>query len=178
MNLVRWLIWSWFWDTVLLTSSHRGLPLGILPLACEETWWVFLRSKDIMKSVCVCVCVCVCARTQSCLSLWLHDCSPLDSSVLRIFQAKILQWVDIPSSKEHSQFRDWTHVSFASCIGRHILYHWAIWESHRRRGHLSFPRCAELPADSQNAAAWVSPVITRKQKSASKPTECNKQSLF
>ena len=130
MNLVRWLIWSWLWDTVLLTTSHWGLSLGILPLACEETWWVFLKNKDIIESVCVCVC----ARVHSVMSesLWPHDCSPLDSSVHRIFQAKILQWVDIPSSREHSRFRDWTHVSFASSIGRRGLYHWAIWESLRR----------------------------------------------
>ena len=139
MKLVRWLIWSWFWDTVLLSTSHQGLPLGILPLAGEETW-VFLRSKDIIESVCVCVCVCVCAhaRARACSvmsdSLRLPDCSPSDSSVHRIFQAKILQWVDIPSSREHSRFSNWTHVSFTSCIGRCILYHWAILESHRRRG--------------------------------------------
>ena len=35
--------------------------------------------------------------TQSCFTLCDSiDCSPLDSSVLEILQARILEWVDIP----------------------------------------------------------------------------------
>ena len=39
------------------------------------------------------------------------DCSPPDSSVHGIFQAKILKWVSISSSRGASQPRDWTPVS-------------------------------------------------------------------
>ena len=53
------------------------------------------------------------------------DCSPLDSSVRGIFQARILEWVVISSSRGSSWPRDWTCVSCVSCIGRQILYHWA-----------------------------------------------------
>ena len=43
------------------------------------------------------VCVCVRARAQSCLTLCNPmDCSPPDSSVHRIFQARILKWVAFP----------------------------------------------------------------------------------
>ena len=57
---------------------------------------------------------------QSCPTLCdLMDCSPPGSSVHRIFQARILEWVSISSSKGSSWPRDWTHVS---CIGRQILY--------------------------------------------------------
>ena len=39
------------------------------------------------------------------------DCSPLGSSVHGVFQARILQWVAISSSRKSSWPRDWTLVS-------------------------------------------------------------------
>ena len=54
-------------------------------------------------------------------SFWLHYCNPPDSSVHRIFQALILEWVAMLSSRGSSQPRDWTHLSFISCTGRWIL---------------------------------------------------------
>ena len=54
---------------------------------------------------------CECACAQSCLTLCdSMDCSP-------------------PASKGSSPPQDWTHVSFISCIGRWVLYHWATWEA-------------------------------------------------
>ena len=53
------------------------------------------------------------------------DCSPPGSSVCRILQGRILEWVAIPFSRGSSQPRDRTRVS---CIGRWILYHWATRE--------------------------------------------------
>ena len=50
------------------------------------------------------------------------DCSPLGSSVHGILQTRILEWV-VPSSKESSQSRDRTRVSYVSGIGRWVLYH-------------------------------------------------------
>ena len=61
------------------------------------------------------------------------SCNPMDcglpgSSVHGIFKARILEWVaiffpwDLPNP-------DGTLVSCISCIGRQILYHWAIWEA-------------------------------------------------
>ena len=35
----------------------------------------------------------------------------------------LLEWVAISSSRGSSQPRDWTHISWVSCIGRWILYH-------------------------------------------------------
>ena len=40
-----------------------------------------------------------------------------------ILQARILEWVAMPSSRGSSWHMDWTHVSFVSCIGRWGLYH-------------------------------------------------------
>ena len=50
--------------------------------------------------MCACTCVCACTHVQSCLSL----CNPMDcglsrSSVHGIFQARILEWVAISSSR-------------------------------------------------------------------------------
>ena len=68
----------------------------------------------------------VCA--QSCSPLCdPMDCSPPGSSVHGIFQARILEWLAISSSRGSSRLRDRTHVS---CIGRQVLYHWATWEAH------------------------------------------------
>ena len=60
--------------------------------------------------------------------VWL--CSPMDwsppgSSVHEILQARILEWIAMPSSMGSSQPRDWTCVS---CLGRLILYLWATRE--------------------------------------------------
>ena len=52
-------------------------------------------------------------------------CSPPGSSIHRISQARILEWVSISFSSRSSQPRDQTHIS---CIGRQILYWWDTWE--------------------------------------------------
>ena len=50
------------------------------------------------------------------------DCSPPGSSVHGISQARILDWVAIFFSRGSSQPWDRTCISFASFIGRQILY--------------------------------------------------------
>ena len=46
------------------------------------------------------------------------DCSPPGSSVHGILQARILEWIAMSSSRESSQPRDGTHVSYIFCFGR------------------------------------------------------------
>jgi len=41
----------------------------------------------------------------------------------RILQARILEWVAMPSSRESSLSRDQTCTSYVSCISRWVLYH-------------------------------------------------------
>ena len=50
------------------------------------------------------------------------DCSLPGSSVHGILQARILEWVAISSSRESSQLKDQTHVSYVSYFGRQVLY--------------------------------------------------------
>ena len=57
------------------------------------------------------------------------DCSPPGSSVCGVLQARMLEWVAMPFSRGSSRPRYPIHVSYTSCFGRWILYHWAIWEA-------------------------------------------------
>ena len=79
--------------------------------------------------------MCVCAKLlRSCPTLCdPMDCSPAGFSVHGILppgfsvhgilQARILEWVAIPSSTGSSPPRDQTCISYVSCIGRPVLYH-------------------------------------------------------
>ena len=59
---------------------------------------------------------------QLCPTVWdPMDCSPLDSSVHGILQARILEWVTISFSGGSSWPRDWTWVS---CIGGRFFTVW------------------------------------------------------
>ena len=77
-------------------------------------------------AVTVCVIFCGC-----CLVLKLYptlwdpmDCSPPGSSIHGILQVRTLEWVAMPSSRGSSRPRDRTSVSYVSCFGRQVLYHW------------------------------------------------------
>ena len=48
----------------------------------------------------------------------------MGSSVHGILQARILEWVAIPFSRGSSRPTDQTLISYTSCIGRQVLYHW------------------------------------------------------
>ena len=79
------------------------------------------------------------ALPQLCLTLcYPLDCSPAGSSVHGILQARILEWVAMPSSRGSSRPRNQTHVSYISCIGRQVLYHW------RHLGSPSISCCLNL----------------------------------
>jgi len=55
--------------------------------------------------------LCVCSLTQLCLTLCdPMDCSPPGSSAHGILQARILEWVAMPSSRGSSQPRDQTRL--------------------------------------------------------------------
>ena len=55
------------------------------------------------------------------------DCSPPDSSVRGIFQARILECTAISYPRRSSLPRDCTHIF---CISRWVLYLCATWEAH------------------------------------------------
>ena len=56
---------------------------------------------------------------QSCPTLCdSMNCSPPGSSVHRVLQASILEWVNVSSSRGSTWPRDWTLTSCTSCLGR------------------------------------------------------------
>ena len=57
---------------------------------------------------------------------WTESCQSA-SSVLGILQARILEWVAMPSSRESSQPRDWTHIS---CIAGGFFFFFFLPLSH------------------------------------------------
>ena len=57
--------------------------------------------------------------------VWLFA-TPPGSSVHRIFQATVLEWVVISFSRGSSRLRDQIHISY---IGRLIIYHGTTWEA-------------------------------------------------
>ena len=100
---------------------------------------------SIMSALEMCVCVYVCIHACACTQSWLTLCEPVDcslpdSSVLGSFQAGILVWAAVSSSRVSSQSRYQTCVSCISCIAWQILYHWVTWEALQR-----VPNCETYP---------------------------------
>ena len=60
------------------------------------------------------------SRVRLFLTLWtVARQAPLSMGILQI---SILEGVAVPSSRGSFQPRDWTHVSYISCVGRRVLY--------------------------------------------------------
>ena len=73
------------------------------------------------------------------------DYNPPGSFVHGIFQARILERIAMPSSRESSQPRHGTHIS---CIGKQILYHCSTWEACLRYGRLQIVWQAQVRSQS------------------------------
>ena len=105
--------------------SLRALPRSRLSSVCypapvigepwaeklQSLWFGDLFFNSVVNFLEVNMCICA-KLLQSCLTLGNPmDYSPLGSSVHGILQARILEWVAMPSSRGSSQPRDQTHVS-------------------------------------------------------------------
>ena len=84
--------------------------------------------------VCVCMCVCVCVQCTQCLNLvrlfetlW----TVAHQAPLSMGFSRQEHWSGLPFyTRGYSQSRNWSQVSYDSCIGRQNLCHWVTWESH------------------------------------------------
>ena len=88
------------WGIFLTQGSNPGIlhcRQILYHLSCQGSPYVFLLHAESLQS-----CPALCD---------LMDCSPPGSSVHGIFQARILKWVAMPSSRGSSQPRDQTQVS-------------------------------------------------------------------
>ena len=101
--------------------------------------------------------------SQSCPSLWdPTDCSPPGSSVHGILQARILEWVAIPFSRESSLPRDGTWVS---CIAGRFFIVWTTRDAGRALqtemlqtsipGDVEGPRILSWPPASKQLAQFT-----------------------
>ena len=73
--------------------------------------------------------LCCAQPLQSCLTLWdPMDHSPPGSSVHGILQARIQEWIAMPS-RGASRPRNRTRVSYVSGIADGFFTHWATWEA-------------------------------------------------
>ena len=133
-------------DTVLRLGYTMEKKTNIT-LPSREHSPVEERGKKSHMNNCMCMCVCVAQLLQSCPTLCdAMDCCLTDSSVHGILQAKILEWVAMPSSRVSSQPRDWSHVSCISCIAGRFFTHWSTWEiSIAVEGNIRWERAEESP---------------------------------
>ena len=99
-------------NNVLWTFFPYGYYFTVFPIGYSQSYWKYLQC---------------CFIAQSCPTLlWPMDCSPPGSSVHRISQARILEWVVISFPSGSSLPKDQTHIS---CFGRWVLYHWATMDA-------------------------------------------------
>ena len=102
---------------------------GVIQVPLNPTKTQKLRKviiSGIIVNINLSMCVCMLSHFSG---NWLcnpMDCSPPGSSVHGILQARIPEWVAMPSSRGSSQPRDWTWTcgSYVACVGRQVLYHW------------------------------------------------------
>ena len=116
----------WGWkesDITTHTCMHTLHTMDINP-SWDIHVWKHSHSKACLLPlfmvyfiVCVCSRVHVCTQVQLLSHVWLGDsmdCSPLGSSVHRILQARMLEWVAISYSSGSSWPRDGTCISCIS----------------------------------------------------------------
>ena len=119
----------WIFDSFCATSQIRygELLLGWYKVG-ENLRHVQCGSIAIISPIHKLVEGGVCVHTQSHSCCNPLDCSPPDSSVRGIFQARTLEWLAMSSSRGSSQPKDQTCIS---CIGRQILYCWVTGEAQK-----------------------------------------------
>ena len=113
---------SFFFHSLLFISYPPNLHVASLLTVNLTRDGGFVHWDSRECSLHVCECACVAGR----FSVWLcdhMDCGPPVSSVHGILQARILEWVAVPSFRGSSQSRNQTCISCLFCIGRQVLYH-------------------------------------------------------
>ena len=106
----------------LTLSRKQALWLHVLGFniskrVWEHSWWIWgTPAISVLWSMCVPAWICPALRGPM-------DYIPLVSPVHGIIQARMLEWVTVSSSRGSSWPRDWTCVSYVSCIDRLSLHH-------------------------------------------------------
>ena len=138
-------------NQAIYADSVHSEPSESGPLSPPSSHTQHLMSVLAWPDTHACVCMCVRACCPfSCV--WLCnpvDCSLPGSSVHGILQARVLEWVAMPSSRWSSQPRAGTHDFFISCIGSQVLYqecHLGSFHvyTHTQRGIITLTVCFTL----------------------------------
>ena len=109
----------------LCTPSSSARVDASFCLSWEFPLNLIFESADVKQSLCVCACA---KLPQSYPTLCNPmECSPPGSSVHGILQARILEWVAMPSSRGSSQTQG---LNSRLLQRRRILYNWATREAH------------------------------------------------
>ena len=115
----HWINYWWLKVTPVLITWKLYL--------CSAKIWIMCLDKEDVVYVCVGILLLLLSHVQ--LFCDPIDCSPPDSLVHGISQARVLEWVAISFSGRPSPPGDWTWVSY---VDRWFFYHWATWEAHKR----------------------------------------------
>ena len=99
-------------------SMNKGVGVFDFAFGCTPTWQGLIALKTVKRFYFFFfIFLGLVQLLQSCPTLYdSMDWSLPGSSVHGIFQARILEWVVISSSRGSSQPRDWAPVSCISCI--------------------------------------------------------------
>ena len=103
------------------SSSFRQASLGNIDLI---SWFPSVEQDIHFVTMHACMLGCF-----SCVQLFATPWSPLGSPAHGILQARILEWVVVPSSRGSSQPRDQTCFSSVSCIGSRCFTTSATWKA-------------------------------------------------
>ena len=98
-----YIFFEWRKCTVCLTNLRRNTLFCLFVLITKDKMCLYPSPQELKV-------------TQLCLTL----CNPMDHGIL---QTRILEWVAMPFSRGSSRLRDWTCISYISCIGSQVLYH-------------------------------------------------------
>ena len=109
-------------EVMWLVQGHASKCCGLNLHPDPLTVFLVLHGSGVQAQLCPTLCDPV-------------NCSPPGSSVLGIFQARILEWVAISFSRRSSQPRDQNFISSTGFFTRWILYRWC---------HLGSPLCFTL----------------------------------
>ena len=103
------------------SSDTYGHEIIIVLLVTPRTWGTSQTypqelSDQLRRPFGLGFCCC-CSVAQTCTTFCdPMDCSPPDSSIHGILQARVLEWLVIPSFRGSSQPRDGTRIICVSCI--------------------------------------------------------------
>ena len=121
LSLTVWLFWGWgpAVCTCHMYSSWEILEEFLFFFSPTVLFLLLFLVSNLKFSLCMHA-----KLLQSCFTL----CNPVDyspsvSSVHGVLQARILEWVAMPSSRGFPWSGVWTQVSDVSCVGRQVLYY-------------------------------------------------------